>query len=337
MRAFRRILIVRVGRTGDVVMVTPALRMILDAFSDAEVHLLTTPDGQRVLSGFDPRLTRFHLYHRRFPESLFLPHRAARTLAAEDFERVFVFESNPHYRRLVASVAPRVHDLANGGGETHYAARCLALVESTLEAPPARTWIQLPVAEPARAAAASHLGAAGLGTQEVLVGLHLTYSETSRVSFRDRRGRRHRQWPLAAWAELARLLRDEGRARGIPLRPIVDLLPNERPIVEEFVSRAGDAATVLSGPPDFERYKALLERLRLFVTPNTGPMHVAAAVGTPVVALFSGWSPDDSGPFVPPERVRVLRAEGAEASASGLAALTPAVVLEACLNLLRTA
>jgi ADP-heptose:LPS heptosyltransferase len=33
----------------------------------------------------------------------------------------------------------------------------------------------------------------------------------------------------------------------------------------------------------------VLERLAVLVTPNTGPMHFAAAVGTKVVALFSGW------------------------------------------------
>jgi ADP-heptose:LPS heptosyltransferase len=331
--ASRRILIVRVGRAGDLVMITPALRMVLDAFPDAEVHLLTTAEGPRVLGGFDPRLTRFHLYHRRLPGSLFLPHRTARTLAIEGFERVFLFESNPHYRKLVTGIAPRIHELTNGGSESHYAARCLALVESTLAAPPARTWIRLPVSALAREAAEQYLAAAGLAPDQVLVGLHLTYSETSRASFRDRRGRRHRQWPLAAWAELAHLLHDQGRARGIPLRPIVDVLPNERPIVEEFARRAGEAATLLSGSPDFERYKALLERLRLFVTPNTGPMHIAAAVGTPVVALFSGWSPEDSGPFAPSGRVRVLQVPTGR-SAAGLAALSPALVLEACLKLL---
>lgn len=329
----QRILVVRVGRAGDLVMITPALRMILDAFPGAELHLLGSSEAPRVLRGFDPRLTRIHLYHRRFPESLLLPRRTARSLALEGFERAYVFETNPHYRRLVAGVAPQVFALAEAGAEAHYAARCLELVEATLAVPPARGWIHLPVTEAGRAAAAATLAGAGLDPNARLVGLHLTYSESARSPVRDREGRRHREWPLASWAELARRLR-EG-APGGPLQPIVDVLPNERAIVEPFVREAGDSVRVLCGPPDFERYKALLERLALFVTPNTGPMHVAAAVGTPVVALFSGWSPADSGPFAPPERVRVLRAEDVRPGADGLAAIDPAAVRAACLAMLR--
>ncbi len=331
----QRILVVRVGRAGDLVMITPALRMILDAIPDAELHLLGSSEAPRVLRGFDPRITRIHLYHRRFPESLLLPRRTARSLALEGYASAYVFESNPHYGRLVAGAAPRIHALEEGGAETHYAARCLALVESTLAAPPQRGWIHLPVTDAARAAAHSALAAAGLGPGERLVGLHLTYSESARSPLRDRDGRRHRVWPLDAWAALARGLDQLGRARGVALRPVVDVLPGERALIEPFVRDAGSAVTVLSGPPDFERYKAVLERLALFVTPNTGPMHVAAAVGTPVVALFSGWSPEDSGPFVPPDRVRVLRAEDAGAGGDGLAALPPAAVLGAAAEMLR--
>jgi len=68
----------------------------------------------------------------------------------------------------------------------------------------------------------------------------------------------------------------------------------------------------------------------LLVTPNTGPMHVAAAVGTPVVALFSGWSPAECGPFVPPERARTLRAEDTAEPGRGLAAISADAVFEAC-------
>jgi ADP-heptose:LPS heptosyltransferase len=118
---------------------------------------------------------------------------------------------------------------------------------------------------------------------------------------------------------------------------VVDVLPAERVLLAPFLERAGDAVTVLCGPPDFERYKALLARLALLVTPNTGPMHVAAAVGTPVVALFSGWSPAECGPFVPADRVRILRAEDTPTPERGLAAIGADTVFEACAALLSSA
>jgi ADP-heptose:LPS heptosyltransferase len=62
-------------------------------------------------------------------------------------------------------------------------------------------------------------------------------------------------------------------------------------------------------------------------------MHVAAAVGTPVVALFSGWDPADCGPYAPPERVRVLRAEDTPHPERGLAAISADAVFAASRDL----
>lgn len=325
-----RILVVRVGRGGDLVMITPALRMLLDGLPDAEVDLLTSAEGPRILRGFDPRLTRFHLYHRRFPGSLLLRPRLRAALRREGYERIYLFESHPHYRALVEGVAPGIHALGTASQERHYCDRCLDVVEPTLTRPQPRGWITLPVTEAARAAAADYLAAHGLAGGDRLVGLHLTFSESARGRFAGRRGLKNRVWPDAAGADLARRLVAHGRSQGRPIRPVVDILPHERGLLAGFLERAGDAVTVLSGPPDFERYKAVLARLALLVTPNTGPMHVAAAVGTPVVALFSGWSPAECGPFVPPERTRTLRAEDAAGPGRGLAAISTDAVFEAC-------
>ena len=326
----KRILAVRVGRAGDAVMITPALRMLLDGFPDAELHLLTSADGRRILRGFDPRLACFHLYHRRFPGSVLLRPRLRAALRREGYERVYLFESDPHHRALVAGVASEIHALGPAVPGRHYCDRCLDVVEPTLLCPQPRGWVSLPVSDAARRAAADYLGAHGLAEGDRLVGLHLTFSESARGLFAGRSGLKHRVWSPAAGAELARRLVEHGRAQGRPIRPVVDVLPHERGLLAGFLERAGDAVTVLSGPPDFKRYEAVLARLALLVTPNTGPMHVAAAVGTPVVALFSGWSPAECGPFVPPERARILRAEDTAEPGVGLAAIPAAAVFEAC-------
>ena len=326
----RRVLAVRVGRGGDLVMITPALRMLLDGLPGAELDLLTSAEGPRILRGFDPRLARYHVYHRRFPGSLLLRPRLRAALRREGYERVYLFESHPHYRSLVEGAAPEVHALGGAPAGRHFCDRCLDVVEPTLPHPRPRGWISLPVTEAARAAASGYLAAHGLADGDRLAGLHLTFSESARGLFAGRRGLKNRVWPDAAAADLARRLVEHGRSQGRPIRPVVDILPHERGLLAGFLERAGDAVTVLSGPPDFERYKAVLARLALLVTPNTGPMHVAAAVGTPVVALFSGWSPKECGPFVPPERARILRAEDTAEPGRGLAAISADSIFEAC-------
>jgi len=333
-----RLLVVRVGRMGDMVMITPALRQLLRGRPDAEVEVLTTGEGRRTLTGFDPRLTRFHLHSRRLLDAVRDRGRLRAGLRARGFERVYLFETHDHWRKFTRDLAPLTHGLASPPRSIHYAARCLDVVEPTLPAPPPpRGSIELPVGERGRSAADAYLAAHGVGADELLVGLHLTFSESGRGVFGSGRGRKHREWPPASSAELARDLVAWGRARGLRVLPVLDALPADRARAEAFRARAGDTVTVLSGAPDFERYKALLARLAVLVTPNTGPMHVAAAVGAPVVALFSGWSPADCGPFVPDSRATVIRAEESEAPERGLAAIPASRVLAACAPFLERA
>jgi ADP-heptose:LPS heptosyltransferase len=61
----------------------------------------------------------------------------------------------------------------------------------------------------------------------------------------------------------------------------------------------------VSGAIDLVTLAAVLERLDVFVTGDTGPMHLAAAVGTPVVAVFG---PSDAARYAPRgNRHRVVR------------------------------
>ena len=264
----RKILVVRVGRVGDLVLITPALNLLLAGFPQAEVHLLTSREGRRVLRGYHPRLTRTYEYHRRFPETHLLRWKLERELREERYDRAYVFESHSHYRELAARATPEVYAIAEPPPrpEPHYCIRCLEAVEPTLDDPPPRGWLTLPVTEAGRTAAARYLAERGLGDRDVLVGLHPRLRDPA-IDLSRGHDRRHRQWPSRSLAELARMLRDHGARNGISIRPVVDLLPEERGRAREFLDQAGDAVTVLVGPPDFERYKAVLERLDLLVTP----------------------------------------------------------------------
>ena len=57
-----KILVIRVGRAGDMIMITPALLAILDNYPDHEIHLLTSADGKRILNGFNEKITNVYIY-----------------------------------------------------------------------------------------------------------------------------------------------------------------------------------------------------------------------------------------------------------------------------------
>jgi ADP-heptose:LPS heptosyltransferase len=69
-----------------------------------------------------------------------------------------------------------------------------------------------------------------------------------------------------------------------------------------------------SGRTELETLAALMERCALFVTPDTGPGHLAAAMGTPLVSLFGPKSPEIMGPIGDPAKTRWIYREPSQAS-----------------------
>ncbi len=330
MTTTRKILVVRQGRAGDMVMITPALAQILESCPDAEVHLMTSADGRRVLKSFHPRLTRFFLYTRRIPQTWWVGRQLLSELRQQDYERIFLFETNPHYTKLLTGVSPHLHGITNLEQDVHYCVRCLEVVEQALPNPPARGWINLPVTDDGCEKAGLLLNQHGVTESTFLVGLHPTYSGMSLPFYRQSGKKIHKAWPQESFARLARMLFEHGQTNKMDLKVVVDILPEEKPLLKELIEKSGDAVIALSEPPDFERYKAIIARMNLFVAPDTGPMHMAAALGTPLVALFSGKSPLDCGPYVDPSRFQVLQSRDMPQPERGLATISPEAAFEAC-------
>ena len=71
----------------------------------------------------------------------------------------------------------------------------------------------------------------------------------------------------------------------------------DRGTIQDIVSNMKSEAVDLAGETTLKTLVALYEKADLVVSPDTGPMHIAAAVGTPVVALFGPTAPWRTGPF----------------------------------------
>ena len=99
-------------------------------------------------------------------------------------------------------------------------------------------------------------------------------------------------WPAASWAHLAEWLRDQGLPGGRHREP-------RRPGVGRGAWSAQCRAPLLNlaGRTSLAQLAAIFRKARLAVTTDTGAMHLAAALGTPVVALFGPTAPWRTGPF----------------------------------------
>jgi heptosyltransferase-2 len=77
----------------------------------------------------------------------------------------------------------------------------------------------------------------------------------------------------------------------------------ERPLAEAVARGMQHTPVVLAGTTNLRQWMALTERCRLVITNDSGPMHVAAAVGAPVVAIFGSTNEEATGPLSPWSRV----------------------------------
>jgi lipopolysaccharide heptosyltransferase II len=101
-----------------------------------------------------------------------------------------------------------------------------------------------------------------------------------------------KRWPAASFAEVADLLRQEGSGAVVMIGGT-----DERADVATVSGMMKTPAVDLTGATTVGLLPALLSRASLLITNDSGPMHIAAAVGTPLVALFGPTSAARTGPY----------------------------------------
>ena len=141
------------------------------------------------------------------------------------------------------------------------------------------------------------LGALGGGRPRVVLSLQAPGAARGRrAAGRLRRPRPQRRVGDQALAPGA--LRGGRRARGPRARPVLRVIwgPDDRARAGAVVAASGGAAA-LAPPTDLAELASLLQAAALLVSGDTGPLHLAAALGTPVVGLYGPSDPARNGPW----------------------------------------
>jgi heptosyltransferase-1 len=113
-----------------------------------------------------------------------------------------------------------------------------------------------------------------------------------------------KQWPAERYGQVAKQLLQGG------LKSLINIGPGEEDLAHAVEAASGGAAETFSG--SLTQLIALTRRARLFIGGDTGPMHLAAALRIPVVAIFGPTDPARNGPFG--TRTIVLRSPASSTS-----------------------
>jgi lipopolysaccharide heptosyltransferase II len=130
-----------------------------------------------------------------------------------------------------------------------------------------------------------------------------------------------KRWPVAHWRELIAKLPDE--------HFVLFGTANDAPITNAIAAGFGDRVENLAGKTDLRAYMDRLRQCALLVTNDTGGMHLANALGVPLLALFGPTNPVRTGPVFS-SSTRILQPPGCPPTGgASLADLAPDTVVAA--------
>jgi ADP-heptose:LPS heptosyltransferase len=111
-----------------------------------------------------------------------------------------------------------------------------------------------------------------------------------------------KNWLPPRWGRVAAAI-----ARRYGVAPLVTGGPGESALVHAVVDASGGRARSLAGRLSLGELGALLRRARVVIATDSGPLHLAALLGTPVVGLYGPAEPVEFGPWCYEDRRRIVR------------------------------
>ncbi len=293
----RRFLVVSTTGIGDTLMGTPALRALRQSFPESQIHLLVNsrrkelvagnPHVDRILEYRNNPLARALLFFRALPfyyDTVLVFH------ANEDLWNILrlirygVCYNRQDYHREERRVFP-LDSLPK-----HSVQKRMALVEKVggKHSTDYRYEYSIPPGDANWAC--QQLAEEGISPQDRVVGLQLGAADS------------FKRWTVESFAEVARYLKAKHRVR-IYLNASVA----EIDLVDKFLSLSGRDGVFQKARKSLSQSAALIQRCSLFITADTGPMHMAMGLSVPLVGLFCPTEAEVTGPLHHPRAMIIQK------------------------------
>jgi len=297
----KHILCVRLDNMGDVLMTSPALHALKASSCRPKLTLWCSPSGAAVarhIDSLDSTLTFDAPWMKNDAASATDTQAMIQRLTAENFDAAViftVFSQSPlpaallchlaGIERVVAHCRENPYHLISDwvketepeGGIRHEVQRQIDLVGAVGFAVPKATGLSFKVFPADIRSLNRRLAYLGIGTRSLLVA-HCGATAPSR------------RYPPAQFARALTRLANRGH------RIVLTGGVGERDLVRRVVERCEADVVDLSGLLTLGELGALIQRAAVLVANNSGPVHIAAAVGTPVVDLYALTNPQH-GPW----------------------------------------
>jgi lipopolysaccharide heptosyltransferase II len=317
------ILLIRPDHLGDLLFTTPALRALREAFPQARISGLVGPWAEDLVNSNpcldEVMLCPFPGFTRQPKKSIIEPYvvlgRYARLLREKQFDLAVVLRFDHWWGALlaylariprrvgydIAEVQPFLTDAVPYVPGRHEVEQNLALVEAVRDQAPLRRldgqpWqgfpLEFPLSAQDREFAARYLAEQGVGDDDRLVCIHPGAGAPVKL------------WRNEGWAWVAdALVKEYG------VKVILTGSASEEPLVQAIAERMANQPIVAAGQTTLGQLATLMARCRLVLGVDSGPLHLAVAVGTPTVHLYGPVDSRTFGPWGDPARHVVLTSD----------------------------
>jgi heptosyltransferase II len=275
----KNILIIRTSALGDIVCSFPALVSVAKYFPDAEISFMT---GEQYIEFFEPcpYVKEIIPYKKRKnAEDLRGFINVIRDIRSRRFDLVLNFQNTKRFD-LIGNLSGAAYksSVVTLDRPTNGVEGAFRILE-TVGIDPQRRYYEFWYTAEDREYALAFLERHGLSEKDKLVGINPGGAWRSK------------QWPLEKYAELADKLTEATGAR-----VVVFGLKDERNRAEQIAQRAERPLIVNSGESTIRQTALIISMCSLFVSNDSGLMHVASLQDVPTVAIFGSTNPAYHGP-----------------------------------------
>lgn len=290
----KRVLVIRIGRLGDTILATPIIEVLRQAFGTGVlIDFVVSPGASEVIMNLDQRINRVFPIARRKVPRLIHPMKRALGKHARDtpYDLVVNLECGAqcddfikivHTREFLGRplIQPR-HIPGRHCVDTEKAIYAGVLgVEATATAGPLLKLQPDPKFQP-------------IAIDGDYVVLNPGFSGIQKQDYRS-----HRGWPNDHWSNLITLITQQSG-----LAVVINGTQEERQYFDPLLELPGVHSLFGSSLPTLIR---TLEKARCIISVDTGTMHLATALGIPVIALFGPSNFELTGPYPGKAPCRVL-------------------------------
>jgi heptosyltransferase-2 len=306
---YKKILIIRTDRIGDVVLTTPLIKALRDNLAQSYIAMMVVPQTKDIVEG-NPYLDEVIIYDKndkdRGIKGFF---NFVANLKKKNFDLVLVLHTKKRTNLIayLSGIKERVGYCNNKfgflltkkikdtrpEGDKHEIDYCLEVIRA-LGIEPKDRQLFMPLKKESEIWAEEILNKNKISAGDTLVALHPGASCPSK------------RWPAERFTDVAKkLIKDYG------YKILVIASGSDVKTAQAMIKQIDYPLIDLSGQTSLSQLTSILKRCKLFISNDSGPVHIASSIGTPVISIFGrnqkGLSPTRWGPVG--EKDKILHKE----------------------------